>query len=99
MSQETPPPRRRWSQLALVSSAELLAMGLWFSGSAVAPQLAREWSLSSAQVSWLTMSVQLGFVAGALASALLNIPDRVPVRALVGSGTALAALASDPITN
>jgi MFS family permease len=97
MSQETPPPRRRWSQLALVSSAELLAMGLWFSGSAVAPQLAREWSLSSAQVSWLTMSVQLGFVAGALASALLNIPDRVPVRALVGSGTALAALATAAI--
>ena len=62
----TEPGGRRWSQLALVSLAELLAIGVWFSGSAIAPQLSQEWRLTASQVSWLTMSVQLGFVAGAL---------------------------------
>ncbi len=35
------------------------------------------WSLSPGQVTLLTISVQLGFVAGALGSALLNLPDIV----------------------
>lgn len=97
MNENEPPSRRRWSQLALVSIAELLAMGLWFSGSAVVPQLTREWDLSASHASWVTMSVQLGFVAGALGSALLNLADRVPVRALVSASTALAAIATAAI--
>ena len=63
--------------VTLVSIAELLAMSLWFSASAVVPQLEAEWSLSGAQQSWLTMSVQLGFVAGALAIASWGLADRV----------------------
>lgn len=58
--------------------AELLAMSLWFSASAVVPQLTLEWALSPGQQAWLTMSVQLGFVAGALLSAVLNVADRHP---------------------
>ncbi|MEP7274029.1 MAG: MFS transporter, partial [Acidobacteriota bacterium] len=72
------------SQLTLLALAELLAMGLWFSASAVVPQLTTVWNLDSNQRSWLTMSVQIGFVAGALLSALLNIPDRVSSRRLMG---------------
>ena len=68
--------------LALVAIALLLAMGLWFGVSAVAPQIAREWHLSETETAWLTLAVQLGFVAGTLVSATLNLPDIIRVRHL-----------------
>ena len=82
-------PPGKWANLGLLALAELLAMSLWLSASAVVPQLAVEWSLSSGQQAWLTISVQLGFAAGALGSAILNLPDRLPVPRLIG-GSALA---------
>ena len=57
-------------------------MSLWFSASAVIPQLIVEWELDGAQQSWLTLSVQLGFVAGALLMALANVADRLPAHAV-----------------
>src|SRR5262245_53188958 len=57
-------------------------MALWFSGSAVVPALEREWNLTDAQVSWLAIAVQLGFVAGTLLSATLNLPDIITTRHL-----------------
>src|SRR5437763_13779477 len=57
-------------------------MSLWFSGSAVVPALTREWHLSASAATWLTLSVQLGFVVGTLLSALLNIPDIISPRHL-----------------
>src|SRR6266487_5897575 len=72
----------RWRALALLAIAELLGMSLWFSGSAVVPALTREWNLSETAASWLTLSVQLGFVAGTLLSALLNLPDIISPRHL-----------------
>jgi MFS family permease len=65
----------RWTALALLSLALLLGMSLWFGMSAVAPQVAKEWHLSPSATAWLTLAVQLGFVAGTLTSALLNLPD------------------------
>lgn len=85
----------KWRTLWLLSAAELLAMGLWFSATAVAPALQAEWGISPGAAAWLTMSVQLGFVAGALLSALFNIPDVwAPKRVLAAgafSGAALTA--------
>ncbi len=72
----------RWRTLALLAIAELLGMSLWFSGSAVVPALTREWHLGETAASWLTLSVQLGFVAGTLLSALLNLPDIISPRYL-----------------
>jgi len=66
----------------VLAIAELLAMSLWFSGSAVVPALTSEWKLSSDAASWLTLSVQLGFVVGTLLSALLNLPDLISPRHL-----------------
>lgn len=66
--------------LALLSVAELLAMAVWFSATAVVPQLQEEWSLTSGQSAWITMSVQIGFVVGAMGSAVLNLPDRFSSR-------------------
>lgn len=64
-------------------------MSLWFSASAVAPQLQEAYALSQTQVTWLTLCVQLGFVAGAMASAVWNLADRLSPHRLI----ALSALA------
>ena len=48
----------------------------------VAPQLQEAWALSDAQVPWLTLTVQIGFVVGALISAILNLADIVASRRL-----------------
>jgi MFS family permease len=88
----------RWLQLALISVAELLAMSLWFSASAVVPQLAREWGLQGAGVAWLTISVQLGFVAGGLIAAFANLADRIANHTLCAVCTLGAAAANAAIT-
>jgi MFS family permease len=90
-------PRGKWRTLSFLAMAEMLAMALWFSASAVVPQLRAEWNLSGAGAAWMTMSVQIGFVAGALASAALNLPDRVPLPALIAASTALGALCNAAI--
>ncbi|MEM8488977.1 MAG: MFS transporter [Bacteroidota bacterium] len=79
----------KWRNLLLLAIAELLAMTLWFSASAVLPQLGVVWELTEGQRSWMTMSVQIGFVVGALLSAVLNLADRIPAR-LLFAGCALA---------
>jgi MFS family permease len=84
-------PRR---VLAVLAAAELCAMAPWFSASAVAPTLARLWRLSPTGTAWLTISVQLGFVAGALVSAILTLADRWSARRLVMSSAALAGAAT-----
>jgi MFS family permease len=84
----------KWSILLLLSLAELLAMGTWFSASAVVPTLNAVWNLNDAGRAWLTMSVQAGFVVGALGSALLNLPDRIPAKRIFVSASLLAALST-----
>ncbi len=81
----------KWRNLTLLALAELLAMSLWFSASAVVPQLTAEWGLDGGQRSWMTMSVQIGFVAGALLSAVFNLADRLPVRYLFAASAAAGA--------
>src|SRR6476660_126929 len=82
----------RWRTLVILAIAELLGMSLWFSGSAVVPALTREWHLSSTAAGWLTLSVQLGFVAGTLLSALLNLPDIISPRHLFTLTACLGAI-------
>ena len=82
----------QWRALTLLSIAELFGMALWFSGSAVVPALSREWNLSSNQVSWLAIAVQLGFVAGTLLSATLNLADIITTRHLFAICALLGAL-------
>jgi MFS family permease len=84
----------KWRTLLLLSLAELLAMGVWFSASAVVPALAEAWTLNDAGRAWLTMSVQIGFVVGSLGSAVFNMADRVPARRLFTVSAALAAIAT-----
>jgi MFS family permease len=73
----------RWRALALLSLAELLALSLWFSASAVLPALSREWALGDAGRAGLTIAVQAGFITGTLLAALTNLPDVASPRALM----------------
>src|SRR5882757_888156 len=61
--------------LILLSIAELLAMSLWFTGTAVLRQLSAEWGSGIGVTSWLTIAVQLGFVVGALVISIFNLSD------------------------
>jgi MFS family permease len=84
----------RGRALALIAGAELLAMTLWFGVSAVAPQIVAQWRLTAGQTAWLTLSVQLGFVAGTLVSALLNLPDVLSPRKLMAASALCGAIAN-----
>lgn len=85
---------RRWRQLAWLSLAELLALSLWFSASAVLPALSREWELGDGGRAGLTIAVQLGFVVGTLLCALGNPPDIWSPRRLMIASAILGALAN-----
>lgn len=85
---------RRWRVLLLLATAELLGMSLWFAASAVSSQLSIRWQLSALAVGWLTAIVQLGFVVGTAASALLNLADIVPSRPLFAFSALLGAAAN-----
>jgi len=80
--------------LLVLATAELLAMAPWFSASAVSPTLTHLWALSPGATAWLTISVQLGFVIGALVSATLILADRLSARRLIAGSAVLAAAAT-----
>src|SRR5438270_559380 len=92
--------------LFLLSLAELLAMSLWFTGTAVIPQITNLWRSDLALGSWLTIAVQIGFSLGAITFALFNIPDVFsPIKVLVVSAVLAAAanaafawVAAQPLT-
>lgn len=80
----------KWRTLLLLSLAELLAMVVWFSASAVVPALTNVWGLDDSGKAWLTMSVQIGFVVGAFGSAVLTLADRIPAHRFFTISTILA---------
>jgi MFS family permease len=82
----------KWRILLLLALAELLAMSVWFSTTAVVPALTDLWQLSDNSRAWLTMAVQIGFVTGAMISALLNLADRWPARSFFAAAALLAGL-------
>ena len=92
--------------LFLLSLAELLGMSLWFTGTAVIPQITHLWHADLALGSWLTIAVQIGFSIGAITFALFNIPDVFsPIKVLVVSAllaaaanAAFALFAAEPLT-
>ena len=64
--------------LALLAAALVLSMTTWFSATAVVPQLREEWDLGNSAPAWLTLAVQSGVVAGALAGSALSLADVFP---------------------
>ena len=85
---------RRWRALAYLSIAELLALSLWFSATAVLPTLSSEWQLSDSARAGLTIAVQMGFIIGTFLSALTNLPDIYPPRILMAISALVGAAAN-----
>lgn len=81
-------------QRAAIALVQVLGLAVWFSMSAVVPSLRHEWGISAGAAVWLTASVQLGFVTGAVGATVLNLADRVRPHLLL----ALSATAGAMIT-
>ncbi|NUO64618.1 MAG: MFS transporter [Gemmatimonadaceae bacterium] len=92
MNAPRPAERRAGHVLALLAVAELLGMSLWFTASAISPELAARWGLGAGATAWLTGIVQLGFVAGTALVALLNLADVIPARWLFAASATLGAV-------
>ena len=86
--------KSQWCALVFLAIAELLGMTLWFSASAVVSTLKEDWGLSSASSAWLTVSVQIGSVAGTFLSAFLNLPDIMNSRRLFAISALLGAVSN-----
>ena len=93
MSVEPAPPGAK-SQLVALAAATILGMTPWFSATVAAPGMIAEWGIGQATTSWLTIAVQLGFVAGTCISAALMLSDRFSARRLA----AVSALATGVAT-
>jgi MFS family permease len=81
-------------QLGVLSVAIVLGMAPWFAATVVSGPMAIELKLTSSAETWLTLAVQLGFVAGSAASAILLLSDRFSARRLAAASAAVAALAT-----
>lgn len=84
----------RAGSLALIALCQVAGLALWFSASAAVPGLIESGRLGARAASLLTTSVQLGFVAGTLISALLGLADRCDPRRLFAASACGGALAN-----
>lgn len=78
-------------QLPVVVFAQFAGTSLWFAGNAILPEL-QPLLKTTALTSWITSSVQLGFIAGTLLYAILAIPDRFRSTYVFLTSVSLAAL-------
>lgn len=94
MSEVNTQPRgsQKACSLAILMLAEIAGMSLWFMSAAILPDMVSEFPISAARQAALSSAVQAGFVVGALASAILGLPDRFDPRRLFALCAALAAL-------
>jgi len=83
---------QRWLTLALLSTATVLSLTVWFSTNSIAPALESERGFSSADIAWLTVGVQLGFVLGTIAIAATNLADLMNTRKLFAICAVLAGV-------
>jgi MFS family permease len=83
----------RWRILLWISLAELGALSLWFSATAVIPVLHTAW-MGDAAKAWLSMAVTLGFVVGTAASVVLTLADYLGARRLFAISALVGALAN-----
>ncbi|WP_428672893.1 MFS transporter [Roseibium sp.] len=82
----------KWPSLGLLLVAEIAGMSLWFMSAAILPDLVREFGISPFSQAALSSAVQIGFVVGAVASALLGLADRIDPRRFFASCAIAAAL-------
>ncbi len=81
----------RRASLTILLASQVAAMSTWFATTASISSIKSGWVLTPFHEAALTSSVQAGFVAGTLVSALLALPDRVDLRALFSISAGAAA--------
>jgi MFS family permease len=87
--------------LPVIVLSQFAGTSLWFAGNALLPDLEGQLALREQTVAAVTSAVQLGFIAGTLLFALLNLADRFPPRAVffacaLAGGSANSALLALP---
>jgi len=88
---DTPRPAR---VLPVIVLSQFAGTSLWFAGNALLPDLERQFALGQQAVATVTSAVQLGFIAGTLVFALLNLADRFQARAVFLASAVLGAVAN-----
>jgi MFS family permease len=89
--------------LPVIVLAQLLGTSPWFAVNAVMPDLQAAHGWPASTVATLSSSLQLGFIAGTLAFALLAVADRLSARrvflacSLAAAGCTLAAAATSSL--
>lgn len=86
--------RARRRSLAVLLVCQVSAMSTWFATTASLASIKAGWSLSPFHEALLTSSVQAGFVAGTLCSALFSLSDRLDLRGLFATSAAVAGAAN-----
>jgi MFS family permease len=81
-----------WKALVWIGISELCALSLWYSASVIAPELIEIWNLSSNSEAWLSSSVPIGFVIGALFSSYFGVADRFNPRKVFAISALLGAI-------
>ncbi|MFD0668755.1 MFS transporter [Ramlibacter sp. MAHUQ-53] len=80
--------------LPAIVFSQLAGASLWFSGNALLPDLQEALGLPADALAGVTSAVQLGFIAGTLVFAVLNLADRFRPRDLFLASALLGALAN-----
>ncbi|BDW97528.1 MFS transporter [Thalassospira tepidiphila] len=80
--------------VSMITICQLMALALWFSATAVLPQLRSEFGIGALQSSLFTSAVLLGFVLGTVTSAILGLADRIEPRRFWAASAMIAATAN-----
>jgi len=79
------------TSIAILVLTQIAVLSLWFTSSAVLPDMLREVAVAPRNQALLASGVQAGFVIGALFSAILGLADRLDPRRLFAACALLAA--------
>ena len=80
--------------LPVIILSQFLGTSLWFAGNAVLGDLQQQWQLDDAALSYMTSSIQLGFICGTLVFAFFTISDRFAPRMVFFVCSVLGAAAN-----
>ena len=80
--------------LPTIVLSQFACTSLWFAGNAVLVDIQQLWGLGNAALSYMTSSVQLGFIVGTLLFAFFTISDRFSSRIVFFTCSLLGALSN-----
>jgi len=84
--------------LIIISVAQLFALTLWFSASAIVPQLIDKWNIGSFEIGALSIAVTIGFIVGGIISSVFSLSDVIKTKRIFVLSAILGALANYLIT-